>query len=81
MSSSSEQTKSIFDGGGNIDTAALFRAYETQSDNDDKPVEATSKLSHDLKTQLQNIILSENLENDININYINSIYAFDLNVK
>ena len=52
MSSSSEQTDSIFDGGGNIDTAALFRAYETQSENDDKPVKATFKLSHDLKTRL-----------------------------
>ena len=52
MSSSSEHIESIFDGGGNIDTAALFRAYESQSENDDKPVEATFKLSHDLKTRL-----------------------------
>ncbi len=40
-----------------------------------------SSFSHDIKTQLQNIILSENSENDVNINYINSIYAFDLNIK
>ena len=40
-----------------------------------------SNFSHDIKTQLQNIILSENSENDININYINSIYTFDLSIK
>ena len=37
--------------------------------------------SHDIKTELQNIILSENHQNDVNIKYINSIYAFDLNVN
>jgi len=39
------------------------------------------KFSQEIKTSLQNIILSENSKNDVNIRYINSIYEFDLNVN
>ena len=40
-----------------------------------------TKFSQTIKTQLQNIILSEKSENDVNVNYINSIYGFDLSIK
>jgi len=33
------------------------------------------------KTNLQNVILSEELSNDINLNYINAIYEFDLTIN
>ena len=33
-----------------------------------------------IKTQLQNIVLSENSSNDIHLNYIHSLYQFDLSI-
>jgi len=52
MSSKNGPEKNILDGGGNIDTKALFRAYEEQSENDDQPVQAIFKLSKDLNSRL-----------------------------
>ena len=42
----------IFDGGGNIDTDALFHAYEEQRTDDDSPIEVTFTLSRDLNKRL-----------------------------
>ena len=37
--------------------------------------------SKQMKNELQNLILSENTENDLNLNYINSLYALDLSIN
>jgi len=46
----------IFDGGGNIDTAALFRAYEEQRSDSDTPIEAKFIISRDLNKRLDSYL-------------------------
>ncbi len=41
MHSPRNRSKKFLDGGGNIDTDALFHAYEEKRSEDDAPIEAT----------------------------------------
>jgi len=52
MCTPSDRSMTIFDGGGNIDTDALFHAYEEQRTDDDSPIEVTFTLSRDLNKRL-----------------------------
>ncbi|MDP7008649.1 MAG: RluA family pseudouridine synthase [Phycisphaerales bacterium] len=49
--SASKDASTLFDGGGNIDIDALFRAYEDQSD-DESPVEVTFELQRNHNKRL-----------------------------
>jgi len=52
MCTPSDRSMTIFDGGGNIDTDALFHAYEEQRTDDDSPIEVAFTLSRDLNKRL-----------------------------
>ena len=56
MCSPSNRSKEILDGGGNIDSDALFRAYEEQGREDDAVVEATFTISRDLNRRLDSYL-------------------------
>lgn len=56
MSKPSDRSKTIFDGGGNIDTNALFRAYEEQRSDDDSPIEVVFTLSRNLEKRLDSYL-------------------------
>ncbi|MBT4529778.1 MAG: RluA family pseudouridine synthase [Phycisphaerae bacterium] len=56
MNSPSNRSKKFLDGGGNIDTDALFRAYEEQSGDDDTPIEATFRISKNLNRRLDSYL-------------------------
>lgn len=56
MGSSREQENTIFDGGGNVDIDALFRAYEKQRGEEDAAVEATFKISTQLNKRLDSYL-------------------------
>ena len=48
MSLPRNRSKKFLDGGGNIDTDALFRAYEEQGNEDGASVEVTFRISKNL---------------------------------
>ena len=52
MSSAGEPNDTILDGGGNIDSNALYKAYEEQRGDDDAAVEATFEISRQLNKRL-----------------------------
>ena len=56
MDTPSDRSDEILDGGGNIDSDALFRAYEKQGVDDDAAVEATFTLSRDLDRRLDSYL-------------------------
>ncbi|HIB01525.1 MAG TPA: hypothetical protein EYO31_06535, partial [Phycisphaerales bacterium] len=56
MCTPSDQSKEILDGGGNIDSDALFRAYENQNSEDESVVEATFTISRDLNRRLDSYL-------------------------
>jgi len=56
MDTPSDRSDEILDGGGNIDSDALFRAYEKQGADDDAVVEATFTLSRDLNRRLDSYL-------------------------
>lgn len=56
MCSPSDRSKELVDGGGNIDTEALFRAYEEQGIEDETAVEATFTISRDLNRRLDSYL-------------------------
>ena len=56
MSIPSDRSKTIFDGGGNIDTNALFHAYEEQRSDDDSPIEVIFTLSRNLEKRLDSYL-------------------------
>jgi 23S rRNA pseudouridine1911/1915/1917 synthase len=56
MCSPSDRSKEILDGGGNIDTDALFRAYEEQGTEEDSVVEVTFTISRDLNRRLDSYL-------------------------
>ena len=56
MRSPSNRSKKFLDGGGNIDTDALFRAYEEQNIDDDVPIEATFRISKNLNRRLDSYL-------------------------
>ena len=51
-----DRSKSLLDGGGNIDTDALFRAYEDQSPDDAASVEASFTLTRNLDKRLDSYL-------------------------
>lgn len=52
----SDRSKSLLDGGGNIDTDALFRAYEEQSPDGAASVEASFTLTRNLDKRLDSYL-------------------------
>ena len=56
MGTPSDRSKTIFDGGGNIDTNALFHAYEEQRRDDDSPIEVVFTLSRNLGKRLDSYL-------------------------
>ena len=56
MKTPSDRSEKIFDGGGNIDIDALFRAYEEQRGDDDTPIEATFTMSRNLNRRLDSYL-------------------------
>ncbi len=56
MSAPRDRSKTMFDGGGNIDTTALFNAYEEQRNDDDSPIEVVFNLSRDLNKRLDSYL-------------------------
>ena len=56
MSSPSNRSKEFLDGGGNIDTDALFRAYEERGCSDDAPIETTFTISKNLNRRLDSYL-------------------------
>ncbi|MBC8200820.1 MAG: RluA family pseudouridine synthase [Planctomycetes bacterium] len=56
MCTPSDRSKEILDGGGNIDSDALFRAYEEQHPEEDSVVEATFTISRDLNRRLDSYL-------------------------
>ncbi len=56
MGSPSNRSKKFLDGGGNIDTDALFRAYEEQNIDDDESIEATFSISKELNRRLDSYL-------------------------
>ncbi|MDG1137728.1 MAG: RluA family pseudouridine synthase [Phycisphaerales bacterium] len=56
MCTPSDRSKEIVDGGGNIDSDALFRAYEEQSAEDEGVVEVSFTLSRDLNRRLDSYL-------------------------
>jgi 23S rRNA pseudouridine1911/1915/1917 synthase len=56
MGTPSDRSKTIFDGGGNIDTNALFHAYEEQRSDDDSPIEVIFTLSRNLEKRLDSYL-------------------------
>ena len=55
MSSPRNRSK-FFDGGGNIDTDALFKAYEEQGNEEDATVEVTFTISKNLNRRLDSYL-------------------------
>ena len=56
MTSPSNRPKEFLDGGGNIDTDALFRAYEERGCSDDSPIETTFTISKNLNRRLDSYL-------------------------
>ena len=56
MGTPSDRSKTIFDGGGNIDTNALFHAYEEQRRDDESPIEVVFTLSRNLEKRLDSYL-------------------------
>jgi 23S rRNA pseudouridine1911/1915/1917 synthase len=56
MDTPSDRSDELLDGGGNIDSDALFRAYEKQGTDDDAVVEATFTISRDLNRRLDSYL-------------------------
>jgi 23S rRNA pseudouridine1911/1915/1917 synthase len=56
MCTPSDRSKEILDGGGNIDTDALFRAYEEQGTDEEAVVETTFTISRDLNRRLDSYL-------------------------
>ncbi len=52
----SNRSKKFLDGGGNIDTEALFRAYEEQRGEDETSIEATFTISKNLNRRLDSYL-------------------------
>jgi len=52
----SNRSKEFLDGGGNIDTDALFRAYEERGCSDDAPIETTFTISKNLNRRLDSYL-------------------------
>ncbi|MBT4524106.1 MAG: hypothetical protein HOC21_04195, partial [Phycisphaerae bacterium] len=56
MRTPNDQSKEILDGGGNIDSDALFRAYENQNSEEEAVVQATFTISRDLNRRLDSYL-------------------------
>jgi 23S rRNA pseudouridine1911/1915/1917 synthase len=56
MTSPRNRSKKFLDGGGNIDTDALFRAYEDQTGDDEASVEVTFTISKNLNRRLDSYL-------------------------
>jgi len=56
MHSPRNRSKKFLDGGGNIDTDALFHAYEEKRSEDDAPIEATFTISKNLNRRLDSYL-------------------------
>ncbi len=56
MSSPSDRSKKFLDGGGNIDTDALFLAYEEQKGDEDERIEASFTISKELNRRLDSYL-------------------------
>jgi len=56
MNLPSNRSKEFLDGGGNIDTDALFRAYEEQSGDDETTIEASFTISKNLNRRLDSYL-------------------------
>ena len=56
MRAPNDQSKEILDGGGNIDSDALFRAYENQNSEEEAVVQATFTISRDLNRRLDSYL-------------------------
>jgi len=56
MRSPRNRPKKFLDGGGNIDTGALFQAYEEHRGEDDAPIEVTFTISKNLNRRLDSYL-------------------------
>ena len=56
MSTPSDRSKTVLDGGGNIDTDALFHAYEEQRTDDDSSIEVVFSISRNLDKRLDSYL-------------------------